>query len=151
MLTTTNKVLNKKLNKMSKINCHGTEEHYGEVIPDWFLVRLVNKKTTEPYYIESGFEMDEGSWGLTYWNNPDFVFDMNPMQEVNVDSDLYSLYRKTINHYHSRLTGEVYPSYLLIKGLKESGWNIGCGTWLTEYLCNKMWETLEQCNWKPFR
>lgn len=87
---------------------------------------MVNKKTTEPYYIESGFEIIEGSWRLTCFNNPEFVFDMKSMQEVCHGDDLYSLYEDTVNHYHKRLTGKVYPSYLLITNIMDSGWNIGC-------------------------
>lgn len=51
---------------MSEINCFGTEEYYGEVIPGWGLVRLVSMRTKNTYMTNPMFSMKEGSWGLTY-------------------------------------------------------------------------------------
>jgi hypothetical protein len=105
----------------------GDEENYGEVFPDWYLVRLTNKVTKTPYIV-NGHEMKESSWGLTWENDPSFVFDLDPMADadiINAAKDYSELflkgYLKMFNHYNSRLEANIFISYLLVKAAIEQG------------------------------
>lgn len=93
--------------------------------------------------------MKEGSWGLTYCNDPDFVFDLNPMPDFPDDiPKVPKGYWKMLRHYNSRLKADVYPFYKLVKAVIEQGWDESEGG-LTCYIANRMFEFLEECNWKP--
>jgi hypothetical protein len=149
---------------MSEINVYGTEESYGEVFQDWHLVRLVDKESEHPYIVSSGFEMKEGSWGLTWENDPDFVFDIDPMQddqiiypdeEIDEDSTYmfspeYNEYMRMFNHYRDRLRHYAEVCHSLVESAIKSGWDED-EIAFPAYVSYKMWETLEKCNWKPIR
>lgn len=147
---------------MSEINGFGDEENYGEVFPGWYLVRLTNKVTKTPYIV-NGHEMKEGSWGLTWENDPSFVFDLDPMTDFDEEADAdiinaaknYSElfpkgYLKMFNHYNSRLKANISISYLLVKAAIEQGWDEEDGG-VNYYIVNQMFKFLEECNWTPKR
>jgi hypothetical protein len=107
---------------MSRINCYGDEENYGEVLPGVFLVHLVNMVAVDP----EG-EYEEGCWGLTFCNDPAFVFYEDPLLEG------------TEQHYQEQLIGQVYDCYRLWNVCLESGYNpevdgYCLGYWLREQI-----------------
>ena len=124
---------------MSKINCFGDEVIYPEVVPGWNLVRLVNLivnradvnviDRTRKYYVNR-FEMGEGDFGLTYCNDPDFVFSMPPMAEpsesdesMNEFSTEEKLFYKTLDHYKSRMYGYANGCYNFVNACVKAGYN----------------------------
>lgn len=96
---------------MSEINCFGTEQVLGEIVPGWWLVRLVEKHTDRPYLV-NGFEMKDGDYGITCVNDPDFVLSMPPLDPDNPDDESRTdeedeVFSLTLRHYEERLTGPV--------------------------------------------
>ena len=124
---------------MSKINCFGDEIIYPEVVPGWHLVQLVNLIVNNPEvnvidrsvkYSVNGFEMKEGSFGLTNYNDPDFVFDVPPLPEpigLNESTSGFSvekkLFYKTLEHYKSRMYGYANGCYNFVNACVRAGYN----------------------------
>ena len=112
---------------MSRINCYGDEENYGEVLPGIFLVHLINMVAED---LEG--EYKEGCWGLTFCNDPAFVFYEDPRLK---EDDYLSRGR----HYQEQLVGQVYDSYRLWSACLDSGFDpkvdgYQIGHWLREKL-----------------
>lgn len=127
---------------MSDINCCGKEEMYGEVVPGWMLVRLI--ESTQGLEVGQ-FVMGEGSWGLTWCSDPSFVFDLPPCLDDDTDHSVM-----VAQHYEQRLTGRVFDGYLLGKACVEAGWNeMECG--LGYWLADRMYKHLEAMKWEPLR
>lgn len=137
---------------MSEINCFGDEEVYGEVIPHWYLVRLVNK-IDRPYMV-GHFEMKEGSWGLTYVNDPSFIFDLVPMKDPGDDLPDDMIFAKdyldALDHYEDRLQGVVRDGYRLMNCCIEAGFDFEEGGFAC-WLMDRMAKFLEEKEWKPER
>lgn len=126
---------------MSEINCHGDEVIYGDVIPEWYLVQLVNLAVNNydlpivdrtVQLVVSGNVMGEGNFGLVCTNNPIFVFSMPPrlkpptseeFKRTNRFSEDEELYYKTLEHYTSRLCCSVDKGYDFYVDCLEAGYN----------------------------
>lgn len=124
---------------MSEINCHGDEVIYSEVIPGWCLIQLVNlavNRTDLPIedrtkeFIINGNVMGEGNFGLTFINDPTFIFSMPPMLEpcrgrsirkYEKFSDEEKLYYKTLEHYNKRLSCPVAKGYKFYSACLKAG------------------------------
>jgi hypothetical protein len=113
---------------MSEINCWGDEIIYGEVIPGWFLVRLVNINVTPNKYMVNGDLMGEGHLGLTRLNDPSFIFAMDPIPwNKEWDKDIYPLqsnseedkYWKVYRHYRNRLKGSIEDCHNLAESIMK--------------------------------
>lgn len=99
--------------------------------------------------------MKESSWGLTWENDPSFVFDLDLMADadiINAAKDYSELfpksYLKMFNHYNSRLEANIFISYVLVKAAIEQGWDEE-SEGVNHYIAKRMFEFLEECNWKP--
>jgi hypothetical protein len=134
--------------KMSEINCYGDEVIYSEVVLGWGLVQLVNiSEGIEPFTV-NGFVMGEGDFGLTNYNDPDFVFSMPPMLEPEIWYDNFSyeenLYYKTLDHYHERLCCSVDTGYKLYTDCLEAGYNPKEDGHVASWLLPKIYESLQK-------
>lgn len=115
---------------MSEINCCGDEEVYSEVFPGWVLVRLVNVDETCNIYQVNGFEMKEGSLGLTSCNDPSFVFDLEPLlanptweeDDSDITEEEWNKYLPVMRHYQSRLFSSVDAGFDLISAAIKVGY-----------------------------
>lgn len=144
------------LKKMSEINSYGTELIYGYVFPHWYLCKLINKRRRP--YIVNGVEMRGNTWGLTNYNDPSFLFDMDPMKDYmegvaedcpdELCPDAPEGYMEMLEHYQSRTHGWIYKGYKLVKAAIEAGWDENEGG-IEVFISHKMWECLERCNWEP--
>lgn len=141
---------------MSEINCYGNEENYGEVLPGWYLVRLVNKVDT-PYFLYHDVdrthfytEMKEGSWGLTQENDPDIVFNIDPFSEIEEGaSDLeWDIYINKLHHYESRLISNVEVGFNLVQAAIQAGFDLEEGGFAV-WLADKLYHYLESIKYKP--
>jgi hypothetical protein len=124
---------------MSEINCWGDEEHYGEVVPGYYLVRLVNVVAPDPdeVYLED-------MWGLTYCNDPDFFFHLSPCREED------PAYEEVVEHYGDRLYGDIQPCYRLWKACLQGGYRPKKhGYRLAFWLVERTARYLEKVNWLP--
>lgn len=134
---------------MSEINCYGNEQVFGQVLPNWALVRLVDAIGE---FKVGNFVMKEGSWGLTYCNDPSFVFDLDPQIDFTIkdpEGDPPTEgYWDTHEHYCERLQGNVEDGYRLVASCIEAGWNPKEGG-LAAWLCDRMRKHLDGCNWQP--
>jgi hypothetical protein len=114
---------------MSEINCFGDEIVYADVIPGWCLVQLVNLKPNRTRdYIVNGFVMNDGDFGLTNYNDPDFVFSVQPMLEpTEADSiDFVNekrLFNKVLEHYRNRLRNDVNIGYNFVCDCIKAGYD----------------------------
>lgn len=106
---------------MSEINCFGDEIIYGEVVPGWYLVRLVNISSNE--YVVNGSLMEEGHLGLTELNDPSFIFAMDPIpwnsqwdndEEVTPKEDKYW---EVYHHYKDRLRGDMQACHSIVDSI----------------------------------
>lgn len=136
---------------MSEINCFGDEVIYSEVVPNWWLVQLTNiPPNRNREFLVNGFVMSEGDFGLTYCNDPDFIFSMPPMIDPFTEEDdteiteEEKLYIQTLDHYTKRLTGQIDVVYSLILSCIEAGYNETDEISLTEWLMNKMHESFKK-------
>lgn len=138
---------------MSEINCHGDEVVYSKVIPGWYLVQLVNipSTITEPYKV-NGFVMEEGDFGLTYCNDPDFVFSMPPQLKPEISESFKkhrvfsyqeNLYYETLNHYYERLCCDVPTGYRFYNDCIEAGYNPKKES-LASWLLPKIYESYQK-------
>lgn len=130
---------------MSEINCWGNEHYFGEVFSGWALVRLVDAFGS---FNVGQFEMKSGSWGLTFLNDPSFVFDLDPELEIPEDDYYPDKYWNMLDHYTKRLSGDVEDGYRLIQSCIESGYDFREGG-LSCWISHRMRLKLEACKWVP--
>jgi len=145
---------------MSEINCFGDEIIYPEVVPGWHLVQLVNLIVNNPdvnvidrsvkYYV-NGFEMKEGSFGLTNCNDPDFIFSMPPMSEpiesdesTNEFNEEEKLFYRTLDHYISRMYGYADTAYKLITACIKAGYNPEEDGFVATWLMPRMYDSWQK-------
>ena len=137
---------------MSVINILGDEEVYGELVKDWYLVRLVRPAVSwhlkdyiqETKYLDNDVQMCWGDWGLTYSNDPTFVFSNNPLSKISKAKNYYSILR-TYNH---ELNGPIHHCYSLYNSCLNAGYKAEQGL-LGLWLMDRMYYKLKACNWKP--
>ena len=131
---------------MSEINVHGDEVYYGEVVPGWGLVRLINKASTSPFIIDNfGLEMEEGDLGLTYGNDPSFIFEVDPIpgEWETTDEKLAIEGLATWAHYEQMLNYcDPVTGYNLVNACIEAGYKIEDNDF-AGWLCNRMYQTLQ--------
>ena len=130
---------------MSEIDCFGTPLSIGEVVPGWHLVQLLETKPENPNYLVNSFVMREGDFGLTFCNDPSFVFSMPPMAEASDDcsDEDWQAYLPTLMHYRERLNGAyALVSYKLVDSCVKAGFDpnkAGLACWLAD----RMYKVLE--------
>ena len=130
----------------------GDEEVYGELVKDWCLVRLIRPKASlhlkegiqDNKYLDNHLQMSWGDWGLTYSNDPDFIFCNDPLPKYSKAKN-YSAVCRIYNH---QLTGPVELSYKLVESCIEAGFNLKKDK-LSQWLMDKMYIHLKECNWIP--
>ena len=139
---------------MSEINCHGTEVHYEEVLPGWYLVRLL-KTSTVPYMV-GNFEIKNRDLGLTWSNDPSFVFGLEPIPGIPEDQwettedRFWDECLEVWNHYRDRLLGcTPEEGYSLIKGAIEVGYNYEEGRFHS-WLCDRIYNHLQNNKGETF-
>lgn len=120
---------------MSRINCFGNEEYYGELVPGYGLVRLTQLVAPDP----EG-EYREGCWGVTYSNDPDFTFFETP--KANNDD--------IGQHYDERLYGDIQSCHRFWESCLKAGYNPEVhGYALGYWLADRIYAHLNSCNWTP--
>lgn len=137
---------------MSVINILGDEETYGELLPSWYLVRLVRPAaslhlknyTQETTLLDNNLQMLWGNWGFTYSNDPSFVFSNNPLPKSSRAKNYYSV----LTAYTHELTGPIHHCYNLMSSCLDAGYNDAQG-YVALWLMDKMYYKLKACNWKP--
>ena len=134
---------------MSRINIFGDEQYFGEVLPGYHLIRLVNTKPDpEGLY-------KEGMWGLTYCNDPDFMFYQDPIEDPSliddeIECDNEDLITETAEHYSERLWGDIQSCNRLWQSCLQAGYNPEVhGYNLAYWLMDHMAKFLNEVDWKP--
>ena len=131
---------------MSEIDCFGTSLSIGEVLPSWHLVQMIGTKPENPDYLVNGFVMKEGDYGLTFCNDPSFVFSMPPLPDPPEDcsDEEWQAYLPTLKHYQERLRGATAEdSYQLVNSCIKAGFDLEEGG-LACWLADRMYKTLEE-------
>jgi hypothetical protein len=137
---------------MSVINILGDEETYGELVKHWYLVRLVRPAaslhlkdyTQETTLLDNNLQMLWGNWGLTYSNDPSFVFSKNPLPKYSRAKNYY----KVLRQYMNELSGPIHQCYNLYNACLEVGYKDKQGS-IAIFIMDKMYYKLKACNWKP--
>lgn len=120
---------------MSRINCFGDEQYFGELVPGYGLVRLVNMIAVDPEE-----EYKEGCWGVTYCNDPDFVFYETPGKD-NFDNGVGE-------HFQDRLYGDIQSCHRFWDACLKAGYNPEVdGYALGYWLADRVYNHLENCSW----
>jgi hypothetical protein len=135
---------------MSRINVFGDEQYFGEILPGYHLVRLVNT-IPDPEEIYK-----EGMWGLTHCNDPDFVFYQNPLPVYSLGNeddesieDVEGL-DDVADHYQDQLYGSIQECHRLWDACLRAGYDPEKhGYNLAYWLLNCMFNFLESVEWKP--
>jgi hypothetical protein len=137
---------------MSVINILGDEEVYGELLPNWTLVKLVRPAaslhlkdyTQEVTSLDNYLQMLWGNWGLTYSNDPSFVFSNNPLPKYSKAKNYYNV----LTAYNAELGGPIHQCYNLYTACLEAGYREKQGSMAT-FIMDKMYYKLKACNWIP--
>ena len=144
---------------MSEIDIHGHEELYGEPFEGVNLVRLIN---SDGKYTVNGEVMREGNWGLTFSNDPFFIFSMDPVLDPDYDELLvtdedwteeleeqFHKFMEVAAHYNERTHVDLGTVHRLLKTLTKHGYDEEKHGGPHFYLVHHLYLHLESVGWKP--
>lgn len=115
------------------MQCLTEAKMYGEVIPGWYLVKATK---TSPWG-----HWPAGYWGLVRMNDPDFVWEPDPLEEdpeAPVDENGLSEFYRRHNDFEEALHSHPNVGYTLIKDAMKVGYNPEEEGYVTFWLFERM-------------
>ncbi len=147
-------------NKMSLINLNCKEIVWGEIFPGCGLIQIGDLfEEDKPYVADNGVEGLKGRFGLTFCNDPAFIFTLPPIfdsiwgltdEEVDdlfdepIEYDIYQENFKIFQQFDRELNGDFHNHVSLYLAITAAGWNQEEHGFPGIFISHKMAEFIEE-------